>query len=57
MLHYLKMATSQDLRTIFLDSNWCWTENANSLRLELEETLEVTPGTVASVDGLTVSEM
>ena len=45
---------SQDIRTLYVDSNWCNVEADGSFRLDMFETIEVKESMVAFVDDITV---
>ena len=45
---------SQDIRTLYCDSNWCNVDSDGSFRLDMFETIEVKEGMVAYVDDITV---
>ena len=45
---------SQDIRTLYCDSNWCNVDPDGSFRLDMFETIEVKEGMVAYVDDITV---
>ena len=45
---------SQDIRTLYCDSNWCNVDSDGSFRLDMFETIEVKEGMVAYVDDITI---
>ena len=45
---------SQDIRTLYVDSNWCNVDADGSFRLDMHETIEVKEGNVAYVDDITI---
>ena len=45
---------SQDIRTLYVDSNWCSVDSDGSFRLDMFETIEVKEGMVAYVDDITI---
>ena len=45
---------SQDIRTLYVDSNWCNVDSDGSFRLDMFETVEVNEGMVAYVDDITI---
>ena len=45
---------SQDIRTLYVDSNWCNVDADGSFRLDMFETIEVKEGMVAYVDDITI---
>ena len=45
---------SQDIRTLYVDSNWCNVDTDGSFRLDMFETVEVKEGMVGYVDDITV---
>ena len=45
---------SQDIRTLYVDSNWCNVDSDGSFRLTMFETIEVKKGNVAYVDDITI---
>ena len=45
---------SQDIRTLYVDSNWCNVDSDGSFRLDMFDTIEVKEGNVAFVDDITI---